>query len=76
MKIAVCVKHVPEGSLKLDPGSKRLDRSGEGAGKEKNCCLMDPHFLLPSRSPRAEATMLPRRRHAVRLARPRVRRNA
>ena len=31
MKIAVCVKHVPEGSLKLDPGSKRLDRSGEGA---------------------------------------------
>jgi electron transfer flavoprotein beta subunit len=31
MKIAVCVKHVPEGSSKLDSGSKRLDRSGEGA---------------------------------------------
>jgi electron transfer flavoprotein beta subunit len=31
MKIAVCVKHVPEGSAKLDAGSKRLDRSGEGA---------------------------------------------
>jgi electron transfer flavoprotein beta subunit len=31
MKIAVCVKHVPEGNAKLDPGSKRLDRSGEGA---------------------------------------------
>ena len=31
MKIAVCVKHVPEGAGKLDPGSKRLDRSGEGA---------------------------------------------
>jgi electron transfer flavoprotein beta subunit len=31
MKIAVCVKHVPEGSAKIDPGSKRLDRSGEGA---------------------------------------------
>src|SRR5438132_1117026 len=31
MKIAVCVKQVPEGtSLKLDPGTKRLDRSGEG----------------------------------------------
>ena len=29
MKIAVCVKHVPEGSLKLDPASKRLDRSGD-----------------------------------------------
>jgi electron transfer flavoprotein beta subunit len=31
MKIAVCVKHVPEGHSKLDPGTKRLDRSGEGA---------------------------------------------
>jgi electron transfer flavoprotein beta subunit len=31
MKIAVCVKHVPEGTPKLDPGSKRVDRSGEGA---------------------------------------------
>jgi electron transfer flavoprotein beta subunit len=31
MRIAVCVKHVPEGTAKIDPGSKRLDRSGEGA---------------------------------------------
>jgi electron transfer flavoprotein beta subunit len=31
VKIAVCVKHVPEGSAKIDPSSKRLDRSGEGA---------------------------------------------
>jgi electron transfer flavoprotein beta subunit len=31
MKIAVCVKHVPEGNSRIDPGSKRLDRSGEGA---------------------------------------------
>jgi electron transfer flavoprotein beta subunit len=31
VKIAVCIKHVPEGSLKLDPASKRLVRSGEGA---------------------------------------------
>jgi electron transfer flavoprotein beta subunit len=31
MKIAVCVKHVPEGQSRLDPASKRLDRSGEGA---------------------------------------------
>ncbi len=31
MKIAVCVQHVPEGTPKLDPGSRRLDRSGEGA---------------------------------------------
>jgi electron transfer flavoprotein beta subunit len=31
MKIAVCVKQVPEGSKRLDPATKRLDRSGEGA---------------------------------------------
>ncbi len=31
MRIAVCVKHVPEGSARIDPGTKRLDRSGEGA---------------------------------------------
>src|SRR6188768_1129984 len=31
MKIAVCVKHVPEGPSRLDPSTKRLDRSGEGA---------------------------------------------
>ena len=32
MKIAVCVKQVPEGAAKrLDPTTKRLDRSGEGA---------------------------------------------
>src|SRR6058998_100728 len=31
MKIVVCVKHVPEGAARIDPASKRLDRSGEGA---------------------------------------------
>jgi electron transfer flavoprotein beta subunit len=31
MKIAVCVKQVPEGNRRLDPATKRLDRSGEGA---------------------------------------------
>ncbi|MGH3102554.1 MAG: electron transfer flavoprotein subunit beta/FixA family protein [Gaiellaceae bacterium] len=32
MKIAVCVKQVPEGGTKrIDPSTKRLDRSGEGA---------------------------------------------
>src|SRR5262252_8881161 len=31
MRIAVCVKHVPEGSSRLDVQSLRLDRSGEGA---------------------------------------------
>src|SRR5213080_4181521 len=31
MKIAVCVKQVPEGNSRIDPGTKRLDRSGAGA---------------------------------------------
>ena len=31
MKIAVCVKHVPEGTKRIDASTKRLDRSGEGA---------------------------------------------
>lgn len=31
MKLAVCVKHVPEAARRIDPSTKRLDRSGEGA---------------------------------------------
>src|SRR6266545_191677 len=31
MKIAVCVKQVPEGNRRIDPETRRLDRSGEGA---------------------------------------------
>ena len=31
MKIAVCVKHVPEGPTRIAPTTKRLVRSGEGA---------------------------------------------
>jgi electron transfer flavoprotein beta subunit len=31
MKIAVCVKHVPEGNAKIDPSTTRLVRAGEGA---------------------------------------------
>src|SRR3954466_1555974 len=30
MKIAVCVKQIPEGARCIDPETKRLDRSGEG----------------------------------------------
>jgi electron transfer flavoprotein beta subunit len=29
-RIAVCVKHVPDGRLRIDPESKRLDRDGPG----------------------------------------------
>jgi electron transfer flavoprotein alpha/beta subunit len=34
MKIAVCVKHVPEGSARIDPQSKRLDRFDANAVEE------------------------------------------
>src|SRR6202163_1043149 len=30
MKIAVCVKHVPDGRLRILPDSQRLDRAGPG----------------------------------------------
>jgi electron transfer flavoprotein beta subunit len=30
MKIVVCVKHVPEGHVRVDPSSKRIDRTGSG----------------------------------------------
>ncbi len=30
MKVAVCVKYVPEGARRIDPQTKQLDRSGEG----------------------------------------------
>jgi electron transfer flavoprotein beta subunit len=30
MKIAVCVKYVPEGTKRIDPSTMRLDRTGEG----------------------------------------------
>jgi electron transfer flavoprotein beta subunit len=31
VKIAVCVKHVPDGRLILDPDTKRINRAGDGA---------------------------------------------
>jgi electron transfer flavoprotein beta subunit len=31
VKLAVCVKYVPEGTKRIDPATKRLDRSGDGA---------------------------------------------
>ena len=42
MKIAVCVKEVPDGSAarRIDPQTKRLDRSGDGVLNE-----FDTHAL-------------------------------
>ena len=46
MKVAVCIKHVPEGSLKLDPGSKRLVRSGEGALNQSDANAVEEALRL------------------------------
>ncbi len=46
MKIAVCVKHVPEGSSRIDAGSKRLDRSGEGALNHFNANAVEEALRL------------------------------
>ncbi|HEY2776778.1 MAG TPA: electron transfer flavoprotein subunit beta/FixA family protein [Gaiellaceae bacterium] len=41
MKIAVCIKHVPGGPLRIDPGSMRLDRTGDGALNEADATAVE-----------------------------------
>jgi electron transfer flavoprotein beta subunit len=50
MKIAVCVKHVPEGNSRIEPGSKRLDRSGEGALNHFDANALEEALRLKSDS--------------------------
>jgi electron transfer flavoprotein beta subunit len=59
MKIAVCVKQVPEGtSLKLDPGTKRLDRSGEGALNHFDANAVEEGLRLKESAGDAEVVVL------------------
>src|SRR6185312_11863087 len=47
MKIAVCVKQVLEAAhLRIDPGSKRLDRGGEGALNAFDANAVEEAFRL------------------------------
>src|SRR5436190_1155669 len=46
MRIAVCVKHVPEGPSKIDPSTKRLDRSGQGALNHFDANAVEEALLL------------------------------
>jgi electron transfer flavoprotein beta subunit len=41
MKIAVCIKHVPNGPLRLDPASMRLDRRGDGKLNEADAAAVE-----------------------------------
>src|ERR687885_392485 len=58
MKIAVCVKHVPEGTRRLDPATKRLDRSGEGALNAFDANAVEEALRLKGASGEGEVVVL------------------
>jgi electron transfer flavoprotein beta subunit len=59
MKVAVCVKQVPEGtSLRLDPSTKRLDRSGEGALNHFDTNAVEEALRVKDASGDAEVVVL------------------
>jgi electron transfer flavoprotein beta subunit len=59
VKIAVCVKHVPDGASKrLDPGSKRLDRSGEGALNSFDANAVEEALRLKDKDASAEVVVV------------------
>src|SRR5919109_5467483 len=59
MKIAVCVKQVPEGtSLRLDPSTKRFDRSGEGALNHFDANAIEEALRVKDASGDAEVVVL------------------
>jgi electron transfer flavoprotein beta subunit len=59
VKIAVCVKQVPEGAARrLDPGTKRLDRSGEGALNPFDAHAVEEALKLRDASGEGEVVVL------------------
>lgn len=59
MKIAVCVKHVPDGASKrLDPASKRLDRSGEGALNSFDANAVEEALRIKDKDAAAEVVVV------------------
>src|SRR5918995_6593388 len=58
MKIAVCVKQVPEGAKRLDPGTKRLDRSGEGALNPFDANAVEEGLRVKERAGDAEVVVV------------------
>jgi electron transfer flavoprotein beta subunit len=57
MKIAVCAKHVPEAAAhsRIDPQTKRLDRSGEGTLNPFDVNAVEEALRLKETGPKAEA---------------------
>jgi electron transfer flavoprotein beta subunit len=58
MKIAVCVKHVPEGAKRIDPETKRLDRSGEGALNPFDAHAVEEALLLKAATGDGEVVLV------------------
>ena len=58
MKIAVCVKQVPEGAKRLDPGTKRLDRAGEGTLNPFDANAVEEALRVRERSSESEVVVL------------------
>jgi electron transfer flavoprotein beta subunit len=54
MRIAVCVKHVPSGRLRVEPDSKRLDRSGPGELNRADKNAVEEAVRLKERTSDAE----------------------
>jgi len=60
VKIAVCVKHVPEGTThaRIDPQTKRLDRSGEGALNQFDVNAVEEALKLKEASGEGEVVIV------------------
>ena len=60
MKIVVCVKHVPETTAgrRIDPGTKRLDRSGEGALNSFDVNAIEEALRLKERDGEGEVVLV------------------
>src|ERR671934_492240 len=60
MKIAVCVKQVPEANAakRIDPGTKRLDRSGEAALNSFDVHAVEEALRVKERTGDGEVTVV------------------
>ena len=72
MKIAVCAKYVPEAGGRIDPQTKRLDRSGEGALNQFDVNAVEEALKLKEASGEGEVVIVSlgpaRAREAMRKA--------
>ncbi len=58
MKIAVCVKQVPEGTRRIDPVTKRLDRSGEGVLNTFDAHAVEEALRIKERTGEGEIVLI------------------